>query len=70
MIVRGAMRRSAYHDSVTLMQAQQALRAMPGVDDAGLVMGTDANLELLRQAGLAVDGLRAAARGAAPTTIP
>ncbi len=61
MIVRGAMRRSAYHDSVTLMQAQQALRAMPGVDDAGLVMGTDANLELLRQAGLAVDGLRAAA---------
>ena len=60
VIVRGAVRRGAYHDSVALMRAQQALRAMPGIDDAGIVMGTDANLELLSQAGLAPEGLRVA----------
>src|SRR5437868_14460196 len=51
-VVRIAIRRSAYHDSVTLIQAQQALRAFPGIAEAGVVMGTDANLDLLRQAGL------------------
>ena len=52
MIVRSAVRRSAYYDSVTLMQAQQALRGLPGIVEAGVVMGTEANLDLLRQAGL------------------
>src|SRR5205807_2159962 len=51
-VVRIAIRRSAYYDSVTLMQAQQALRAFPGIAEAGVVMGTEANLDLLRQAGL------------------
>src|SRR5437588_13077672 len=51
-VVRLAIRRSAYYDSVTLMQAQQALRAFPGIAEAGVVMGTEANLDLLRQAGL------------------
>ena len=61
MVVRSAIKRSAYYDSVTLMQAQQALRALPGVDDAGVVMGTEANVELLRQAGLVVDDAAARA---------
>jgi FdrA protein len=52
MIVRSAVRRSAYYDSVTLMQAQQALRHLPGIAEAGVVMGTEANVDLLREAGL------------------
>ncbi len=57
MIVRSAVRRSAYYDSVALMQAQQALRSLPGIAEAGVVMGTEANLEVLRQAGLDPGGL-------------
>ena len=60
-IVRSVLRRSAYYDSVTLMQVQQALRALPGIVEAGVVMGTAANLELLRQAGLDPGGLDASA---------
>lgn len=52
MIVRGTVRPSAYHDSAALMRVQQALRALPGIEEAGAVMATPANLELLRQAGL------------------
>jgi FdrA protein len=52
VIVRSTVRRSAYNDSVALLRAQEALRRMPGVDQAGVVMGTEANLDLLRQAGL------------------
>ncbi len=57
MIVRGSMKRSAYYDSVTLMQVQQTLRALPGIVEAGVVMGTAANVELLKQAGLDPVGL-------------
>lgn len=52
MIVRGAVRSSAYHDSAALMRVQQALRGFPGIEEAGVVMATPANLDLLRQAGL------------------
>ena len=55
VIVRSIVRRSAYYDSVTLMWAQRALRSLPGVDEAGVVMGTAANVTLLRQAGLTVE---------------
>jgi FdrA protein len=61
MIVRSAVRRSAYYDSVSLMQAQQALRSLPGIVEAGVVMGTPANLELLREAGLDVGSASASA---------
>ncbi|HLJ60399.1 MAG TPA: acyl-CoA synthetase FdrA [bacterium] len=61
MVVRSAVKRSAYYDSVTLMQAQQALRALPGVEEAGVVMGTEANVALLRQAGLVIEDASAKA---------
>jgi len=54
MIVRSTLRRGAYYDSVTLMRVQQDLRSLPGIEEAGVVMGTEANLDLLRQAGLDV----------------
>lgn len=46
---------SAYFDSITLMLAAKDLLAMPGVQDAALVMGTPANLGLMRDAGLLTD---------------
>ncbi len=51
---------SAYYDSVTLMQVAQALIALPGVRDAAVVMGTPANRELLRDAGMATPEAAAA----------
>ncbi len=46
------IRAGAYYDSVVLMQLQRALAALPGVFDAGVVMGTPANKELLLQSNL------------------
>lgn len=66
MIVRGTIRRSAYFDSAALMQVQQALREFPGVQEAGVVMATPANLEMLRDAGL--DPMSLAVTGAAART--
>lgn len=43
---------SAYFDSVTLMRVQNGIRGQPGVTEAGVVMGTDANKDILREAGL------------------
>lgn len=43
------IRSGAYYDSVVLMQLQRALAALPGVEDAGVVMGTPANQDLLAQ---------------------
>ncbi len=46
-ITRHQVRPGAYYDSVTLMQLQKALAALPGVVDAGVIMATPANCELL-----------------------
>src|SRR5579864_5615771 len=64
MIVRGTVRPSAYHDSAALMRVQQALRGFPGIDEAGVVMATPANLDLLRQAGLDPETLTTPGGGA------
>jgi FdrA protein len=47
--VKVEIRSGAYHDSVVLMQLQRSLAEKPGVLDAGVVMGTDANKEILAQ---------------------
>jgi len=49
---RTLLKPSAYFDSVTLMLVQREVRQLAGVEEAGVVMGTDANKELLRDAGL------------------
>lgn len=54
MITRHAVRAGSYHDSVVLMQLQRALAGLPGVLDAGVVMATPANRELLAAGGLEV----------------
>ncbi len=54
MITRFTLRAGSYHDSVVLMQLQRALAGLPGVMDAGVVMATPANRELLAAGGLEV----------------
>ncbi|HSF82561.1 MAG TPA: acyl-CoA synthetase FdrA [Anaerolineales bacterium] len=46
------IRSGAYYDSVILMQLQRSLVELPGILDAGVVMGTEANKELLAQSDL------------------
>ncbi|HSU84922.1 MAG TPA: protein FdrA, partial [Thermoanaerobaculia bacterium] len=53
--VRCAVRPGSYYDSVVLMQLQRALAALPGVLDAGVMMATPANRELMEASGLLPD---------------
>jgi FdrA protein len=53
-IVKVEIRSGAYYDSVVLMQLQRALAEQPGVIDAGVVMGTSANKEVLAQSNMLV----------------
>src|SRR3990170_5007036 len=50
--LRSEIRPGAYYDSVVLMQLQRGLLTLPGVLDAGAVMATPVNLELLEASGL------------------
>ncbi|HYU32269.1 MAG TPA: acyl-CoA synthetase FdrA [Thermoanaerobaculia bacterium] len=54
-VTRSAVRAGSYHDSVVLMQLQRALAALPGVLDAGVVMATPANRDVLAVGGLEAD---------------
>ena len=58
-ITKGEIRSGAYYDSVILMQLQRSLAALPGVIDAGVIMGTDANKELLEQSDLLAPEIQA-----------
>jgi FdrA protein len=51
-VTRAEVRSGTYYDSVVLMQLQRSLAALPGVLDTGVVMGTDANKQILAQSGL------------------
>jgi FdrA protein len=54
------IRRGTYYDSVVLMQLQRALVGLDHVIDAGVVMATPANLELLQQNDLLPSSINAA----------
>jgi FdrA protein len=51
-VTKAEIRSGAYYDSVILMQLQRSLAALPDVLDAGVVMGTDANKDILAQGDL------------------
>ncbi|MBE0684049.1 MAG: acyl-CoA synthetase FdrA [Anaerolineales bacterium] len=46
-VIKWNVRAGAYYDSVVLMQLQRGLLGLPGVADAGVVMATPANRDLL-----------------------
>lgn len=60
-VVVNDIRRGLYLDSVALMRLSREIAAMSGVEEAGLMMGTPANKEILRNAGVLNDIGEAAA---------
>ena len=46
-MIKTEIRRGVYYDSARLMQLQRSLAGLPEILDAGVVMGTDSNKELL-----------------------
>src|SRR5579875_1718811 len=52
MAIQAQVRRRTYLDSITLMQIATALKELPGVENAAALMATDANRQLLAEAGL------------------
>ena len=58
-ITKYEVRRGAYYDSVVLMQLQRGLIGLPGVLDAGVVMATPANCDLLAANNLLPDSITA-----------
>ena len=59
-ITKVEVRSGEYYDSVLLMKLQRSLSELPGVVDAGVVMGTSANKEVLAQSKMLVDEAAAA----------
>jgi FdrA protein len=51
-VVLNSVRRGSYLDSVALMRLSRDVAAMPGVEEAALMMGTPANKRVLAEAGL------------------
>src|SRR5512133_939194 len=58
--IKAEIRSGSYYDSAFLMQLQRSLAALPGVVDAGVVMGTDGNKELLAHINLVSPEVEAA----------
>ena len=58
-VTKWNVRAGAYYDSVVLMQLQRGLIGLPGVIDAGVVMATPANRELLATNSLLPDSISA-----------
>lgn len=59
-VIVNVVRKGAYLDSVALMRIAAAVKAMSGVEDCGLLLGTPANRRIMAEAGvLAADGERA-----------
>jgi FdrA protein len=54
------VRKDSYHDSVLLMRVSQALKGLPGVEDAAVAMGTPHNRELLAAQGYGGEALAGA----------
>ena len=60
MEVKTKVIKGQYHDSVALMLAAREMKGVEGVVDAAVVMGTDTNKGLLRQAGLLTEDAESA----------
>ena len=58
--IKSEIRSGAYYDSVILMKLQRSLSEQPGILDAGVVMGTDANKDVLEQSNLLIDEVKKA----------
>ncbi len=59
-MIKTVIRKGAYFDSVMLMQAASALRAMPGVKESAVVMATPENKGIIKASGLLTPEILAA----------
>ena len=55
MVIRNEVRKGFYLNSISLMRSARALTALPGIEEAGLMIGTPSNKEILRAAGVLCD---------------
>ncbi|MBN2503533.1 MAG: hypothetical protein JXB38_22340, partial [Anaerolineales bacterium] len=60
MTVKTVVKKSEYHDSVSLMLVARELAKLDGVEDAAVVMATEANKSILDEAGMLTDAAQAA----------
>ncbi len=60
MTVKTLIKTSEYHDSVSLMLVARELSKLEGVQDAAVVMATEANKSILADAGLLTEEAKAA----------
>lgn len=60
MTIKTIIKISEYHDSVSLMLVARELAGQDGVEDAAVVMATEANKSILSEAGLLTDDANAA----------
>ena len=60
MTVKALIKPGTYYDSISLMLVARSLTASPGVQDAAVVMGTEANKSILAAAGMLTDEVREA----------
>src|SRR5215510_9715012 len=51
-VILNEIRRATYLDSIVLMRISRQIAALPGVEEAGLIIGTPANKTILRDAGI------------------
>ena len=65
MATKTLIKRSEYHDSVSLMLVARELAKLPGLADAAVVMATEGNKGILKEAGL----LTAEAQAATPNDL-
>jgi succinyl-CoA synthetase alpha subunit len=60
MVVRSSVRKNEYRDSIFLMRISKQLEELEGVRRASAIMATDANKELLGDAGMLTDEVKSA----------
>jgi len=60
LAVKTLIKKSEYHDSVTLMLVARELTRFPGAIDVGVIMATEANKALLKESGLLTPDAQAA----------
>jgi FdrA protein len=58
--IKTLVKKSEYHDSVTLMLVARELGKFPGMIDVGVIMATEANKALLKESGLLTSEAQAA----------
>jgi FdrA protein len=64
-VIKAEIRSGSYYDSAFLMQLQRSLAGLAGVQDAGVVMGTEGNKEILAH----IDLLSPEAQSAKPDDL-